>query len=64
MAERELGTKLHELLHWIKSGGNSVNDSRVWWLQVYADATGRFNAMTDREVAQAVQELLQGYGLK
>jgi hypothetical protein len=63
-AERELGTKVHELLHWIKSGGDSVNDPRVWWLQVYADTTGRFNAMTDKEVEQAVRELLEQYGVK
>ncbi len=63
-SERELGTKVHELLHWIKSGGDSVNDSRVWWLQIYADATGRFNAMTKDDVEQAVRELLEQYRVK
>ena len=55
---------MDELLHWIKSGGDSVNDSRVWWLQIYADATGRFNAMTKDDVEQAVRELLEQYCVK
>ena len=63
-SERELNTKVHELLHWIKSGGDSVNKPGVWWLQVYGKATDRFDAMTDAEVRQAVQELLDGYGVK
>ena len=39
-----LGTKVHELLHWVKSGGDSVGDPRYWRIQINGTLKNRFLA--------------------